>query len=298
MDWLDQYLDGLGKYRITVSPADTHIWGSKPEINNIQQRLIFDARAQSEAEFRQLVAEARRKEERQGMGFSVALGIGADPGSPTVQYQDTTPIVPPPLISLDASNPASYPGSGNQWINLIDSSSYTITNGSFDPGCNGSIAFLGNTYVNLGTPLTTNTDYTIEAWIKSNSIVGARNIVSTADSPFWFFGSTLASGVGQNYTVVTHGSFPINLWKYVAVTFSDSNNTMTLYIDGIQVSQNTSVTEHFVQQLIRIGAHSVPGPVSFFSGNIAKVRIYNYALTSTQILTKYTSEQASYDACN
>jgi hypothetical protein len=89
MDWLDQYLDGLGEYKVTVSPADTHIWGAKPKLNNIQERLIFDAAAQSEVEYRQLVAEARKEEERQGMGPS--LGIGADPGSPAVQTPQSEP---------------------------------------------------------------------------------------------------------------------------------------------------------------------------------------------------------------
>jgi len=93
MDWLDQYLDGLGEYKVTVSPADTHIWGVKPKLNNIQERLIFDAAAQSEVEYRQLVAEARKEEERQGMGPS--LGIGADPGSSTVP--SITPSVTPTI---------------------------------------------------------------------------------------------------------------------------------------------------------------------------------------------------------
>jgi hypothetical protein len=83
MDFLDQYLLGLGEFKTVVSPADTHIWGVRPKLNNTQQRLLFNANAQSEAEFRQFVAEARKEEEQQGMGPS--YGIGADPGSPTVQ---------------------------------------------------------------------------------------------------------------------------------------------------------------------------------------------------------------------
>jgi len=85
MDWLDQYLDGLGEYKTTVSPADTHLWGVKPKLNNIQERMIFDAAAQSELEFRQMVQEAREELETQGGGAmsvdDVEAGIGADPGS-------------------------------------------------------------------------------------------------------------------------------------------------------------------------------------------------------------------------
>jgi hypothetical protein len=86
MDWLDQYLNGLGEYKTSVSPADTHIWGVKPKLNNVQQRMIFDATAQSEIEYRHLVQESRHGLEAHGMSqHDIACGIGADPGSPTVQ---------------------------------------------------------------------------------------------------------------------------------------------------------------------------------------------------------------------
>jgi len=62
MDWLDNYLDGLGQYKVTVSPADTHVWGVKPKLNNVQQKMLFDAAAQSELEYRLLVQEARQAE--------------------------------------------------------------------------------------------------------------------------------------------------------------------------------------------------------------------------------------------
>jgi hypothetical protein len=85
MDWLDQYLDGMGNYKTTVSPADTHIWGVKPKLNSTQQRMIFDATAQSELEYRQLVQEARSALEEHGMSHAdVAEGIGSDPGSSIV----------------------------------------------------------------------------------------------------------------------------------------------------------------------------------------------------------------------
>jgi len=94
MDWLDQYLNGLGEYKTTVSPADTHIWGVKPKLNNIQERMQFDAAAQSELEFRQIVQEARTALEAHG---EVADAVGADPGSPA--RSSTTSVTPTPSIT-------------------------------------------------------------------------------------------------------------------------------------------------------------------------------------------------------
>jgi len=105
MDWLDQYLNGLGEYKTTVSPADTHMWGVKPKLNNIQERMQFDAAAQSELEFRQIVQEARAELETQGGGGmsvdDVEAGIGADPGSPTVQTTNTPAVAFPVSISIE-----------------------------------------------------------------------------------------------------------------------------------------------------------------------------------------------------
>jgi hypothetical protein len=96
MDWLDQYLNGLGEYKITVSPADTHIWGVKPKLNNVQERMIFDAVAQSEQEFRQIVQEARHELEAHGHS-DVADAVGADPGSPA--RASSPSVTPTPTVT-------------------------------------------------------------------------------------------------------------------------------------------------------------------------------------------------------
>jgi hypothetical protein len=90
MDWLDQYLDGMAQYRVAESPADTHTWGpakpSRQQLSMIQDSMAFDMQQ------RNLIREARQEleESTQGPGamseHDVAIGIGADPGSPTVQY--------------------------------------------------------------------------------------------------------------------------------------------------------------------------------------------------------------------
>ena len=77
MDWLDNYLDGLGQYKVTVSPCDTHTWGNKPNLNNQQKKMLFDAAAQSELEYRLIVQESRQAEIDAGMGGSYDAGSAA-----------------------------------------------------------------------------------------------------------------------------------------------------------------------------------------------------------------------------
>jgi len=114
MDWMDAYLDGIGEYKTTVSPADTHIWGVKPAPNAQQQRMLFDAAAQSETEFRQLVHESRQEMEAHGMSHAdVAAGIGADPGSPAVQVgvnvTSTPTVTPTPTPTNTPATPTPTP---------------------------------------------------------------------------------------------------------------------------------------------------------------------------------------------
>jgi hypothetical protein len=145
--------------------------------------------------------------------------------------------------------------------------------------------FNGAGHADWGQLLPAGSNYSIEAWIWRGSTSGSQNIVSTAQSPFWFNSSTYAAGVGGNYTSVSISDSTTGAWMHVAVTFDDASNTMVLYRNGIQVARSTSVTQSFIQEMIRIGAHtsSQGNAVSQFVGRIAQVRLYNRALSGQEI---------------
>jgi hypothetical protein len=201
------------------------------------------------------------------------------------------------LINLDASNTNSYPGTGATWTNLVNDTDYTISNGAFDSGNGGSIVFNGtSTFVSVGTPLSNGTNFTKEAWVNADVVTaGGRNILSSASNVFWNNGSTLSGGVGDQFLQVTSASFPALVWRHVVLTFDDANNTMRLYVNGVQVSQNTDVTQSYISQIERIGAHFFDGnPVSFWDGKIAEVRVYNQALTGDEVMTSYNNTKTRY----
>jgi uncharacterized repeat protein (TIGR02543 family) len=203
------------------------------------------------------------------------------------------------IVHLDASDIVSYSGVGNQWVNLVDGSSYTIVSGSFIEANSGSIVFNGSsTYVSLGTPLASNTNYTKEAWVKTDVLSGSRNIISTNTSPLYLSNSTLNGGVGGSYTIVSSGSFPANEWKHVVLTFNHSTKSMTLYVDGVQVSQATATGRSFASEIVRVGAHGHPTTAtdaySFWDGNIAQVRIYNTTLSSQEVTENFHATKRAF----
>ena len=200
------------------------------------------------------------------------------------------------LINLDAGNTTSYPGSGSTWTNLVDGTNYTINNGSFNSSNGGSIVFNGtSTYASIGTPLSGGTNYSIEAWVLTAALDSSRHIVSSTSNVFWLNNQTLSGGVGGPNSEVTSPSFPINSWRHVVLTFNDAANTMTLYINGAQVSQNVSVTSSFIQEELRIGAwYNFVSPVAFWSGRISQVRIYNQAISAFNVSSIYNSQKSRY----
>jgi hypothetical protein len=202
------------------------------------------------------------------------------------------------VINLDAGNTASYSGTGSTWTNLVNNTQYSIINGTFDSGNGGSIVFNGttnSTYVPIGTPLSGGTNFTKEAWVNADVVDSSHNILSSASNVFWNSGSTLGGGVANSYSVVTSTNFPTLVWRHVVLTFDDTNDIMRLYINGVQVSEKTNVTQSYISEIERIGAHFVNGNLySFWDGKIAQVRVYSAALTGAQVLQNFNSSRARY----
>ena len=211
------------------------------------------------------------------------------------------------IVNLDAGNTNSYPGTGATWTNLVDDTDYTISNGTFDSASGGSIVFNGaSTFVELGILFESDVltpSFTKEAWVNADIVTNARNIISSESNVFWNNGSTLSGGVGDSYSLVTSANFPATVWRHVVLTFDDTLKeipgnlgTMRLYINGVQVSENTSVAESYsTGQIERIGAHFFNGnPVSFWDGKMAEVRVYGAALTSVEVLNNYNNTKARY----
>jgi hypothetical protein len=71
---------------------------------------------------------------------------------------------------------------------------------------------------------------------------------------------------------------------------------MRLYINGVQVTQNTNVTQSFTGgETLRIGSHvNVSTPVSFWNGRIAQARVYNTALNAANILTNFNATKGRF----
>ena len=107
------------------------------------------------------------------------------------------------------------------------------------------------------------------------------------------------SGVFKQILALPFSSFPINEWKHVVVSYDGSSkgSGVKIYYNG--VFQNTFVSDDelssstkFDLGKLRIGT-TESGRRSF-KGSLGDVRIYNKALSSTEVLQNYQSEQSKY----
>ena len=94
---------------------------------------------------------------------------------------------------------------------------------------------------------------------------------------------------GLDYFLNSQGSYNDAKWHYAVVTYDDS--TIRLYVDGIPISNKAilgAVPDNTGNQPVRIGANSL-SPKGFFDGYIDETRIWNRALSPTEVVEAYNN---------
>jgi prepilin-type N-terminal cleavage/methylation domain-containing protein len=152
-------------------------------------------------------------------------------------------------------------------------------------------------YVNCGNDNSLNlTDaITIEAWVKPNTITGGDDTIVSKGSwwgPYWF--RQVSSSINftwgtssTNFDALTQPNFfSVKNWQHVAIT--KSGNNFILYGNGGLLIAKTSSVEigSSASYYFNIGRQTYEG-IYRFDGLIDEVRIYNTALTATQIQSQY-----------
>jgi len=202
------------------------------------------------------------------------------------------------VFYVDAGNGNSYPGSGTTWSDLVGSNDGTLTNGpTFDSGNGGSIDFDGSDdRVDLYTLDSTNS-FTINFFFKTTTqgikvITGMYN-GSGAD---WWIGlysdETLRFSFGSptKQTVSSNMTVDDGIIRSTTCVYDKNNNSSHIYINGNLQDTATGLPSSITQPggNLTIGCfgsdHSFDWP-----GNIYSYKIYNRALTPTEVLQNYNA---------
>lgn len=204
-------------------------------------------------------------------------------------------------LHLDASNNASYPGSGSTWYDLSsnDADVTLYNNPTFAAGPPKRLDFNGSTQygATVKTGIVPSTQYTKTAWFFWTDYGYNNNIVSGDAGGHFMFGS------GQNRIYCGHSdwggynAFPSNTiisllaWYYVALTFNTTDG-MSLYINGaLDNTYTANKNAHPGNGSVEIAAYSSSNNMN---GGIAEVHCYDRALTATEILRNFEATRTKY----
>lgn len=216
------------------------------------------------------------------------------------------------VLSLDAANSRSYPGSGTTWTDLSgNSNNGTLTNGpTFSSANNGSIVFDGtNDFIidssTVNIPVGSSSR-TIQMWVypttNTNNFVqlgtgGGGNQIYVVQyyrigSPDYVF----TDGVnGGNNLTISGAQLPtLNAWNFFV--FGNSGQDYFYYLNGVSRLTGTwPVTLNTVGQKYVIGNRDDGSGFNIpISGSVALVSIYNRALTASEIQQNYNSQKSRF----
>ena len=141
--------------------------------------------------------------------------------------------------------------------------------------------------------------FTLSAWVNPAATFTDYRAIVTKNPPYYLYASSIqwvcpaGSPLGGFSTdvlginpVCQPSPLPINTWTHLAVTYNGS--TLTLYRNGVAVANsNVSATLSPTTLNLQIGGSQFG---EYFKGLIDEVRIYNRALTATEIQATYQQE--------
>lgn len=213
------------------------------------------------------------------------------------------------VMHVDAGNAASYPGTGTTWTDLtgtvtagtlVNGPTYSSTDGGFLTfnGGNSRATFPNSTALD-------NQALTMEVWVKPTSLGQSafwfeKGNVNTQYSFFCYGNAIYWRGViGGSLVDLTVAESTAGLststWQQMVATYVTGTGRR-IYRNGTQVASDAQTgTVGTNAGGMSIGAYGGTGsPAYFYNGGLAICRIYNRALSLTEIQQNYNGQKTRF----
>lgn len=210
------------------------------------------------------------------------------------------------VLNLDAANPASYPGTGTTWTNLVTGNAvanFVLNNNvNYNAANGGVLRFADGGWARTTSSFGRLANYTIEIWVKiagtsgpspnanytpclfSDIYSGSINMILAYNSyNFPTSANQFTSGYfngGWNTFSTSSNTSDINNWIHIVATYDGTN--CVIYKNGVIIGSgvignnpNTSYAGYYI-------GHCWDMPDLVF-GDYSMVNLYNRALTPTEV---------------
>lgn len=221
-----------------------------------------------------------------------------------------------PEINMDASSTASLPSAATSWNSIapgVDLNSTAVSGVTLKSSPTRSLAFADAGYVNMGSNNAGNISgaITVEAWIKCNP-ASYRTSGWNIFASHWFSSATAGTGETDWHFGIYNNKLRVDLtsntaggglsgattwnstncatWNQLVYTLDASGN-LKLYVNGVQDASATGVTRTpSATNVLRVG----DGRSGLtYIGDYSVFRMYNAALTASQVSANYSTTSAS-----
>lgn len=213
------------------------------------------------------------------------------------------------ILYMDPANTKSYSGTGVTWSNLaivndglLSSVTYNSTTKSFDT--NVTLATQSN-YISCNTITFADTnEYTLDVWVKlrvgigstANTLFGADTsypfvLISCNTGNTWFTRFCNSSNTYYNFAVITGFNLEQN-WGNITLVVK-SNRNIDYYLNGVYRETIATTNTSLVINKIASG-YSSSGTYYSLQGSISATKIYNRALSSSEVERNYLSLKSRF----
>ena len=221
-------------------------------------------------------------------------------------YRGPNAITSGLVLSLDAGNPASYPGNGTVWTDTIGGKTFNLINGpGYDPANGGKFYFYapGNQYAECSTSLTSLPEFTTSVWhywdgVTTGEFPCILTEVYTGGALNYVMGK-LQGGIAQSgyfnggFQVSPQFTLSANTW-YNIVTTCDSSQVVRVYVNNVLLSTTSTTGGQPSSSNAGIRLMRRWDNMEFWGGSLATVGIYDKALDSGQISSIWNSTKSRF----
>ena len=233
--------------------------------------------------------------------------------SPVNASQSAETVTNGLVLNLDASNTASYLGTGTTWTNLVTGNavtSFTINgNVTYNAANGGVLRFADGGLASTSNSLGRFTKYSIETWVKiagtsgsypclftesvnqgtggANMILGYNTGFGTANQ----YSSGFNSSSWNVYTTTTNTS-DANNWVQIVATYD--GNICSIYKNGVFVGSGSIGSSGINSANLGYNIGKRWDQSNYVYGDYSVVRLYNRDLSSSEVSANFDALKSRF----